>query len=259
MALIDFHCHLDLYPDPHFVAQEAARRGVYVLSVTTTPSAFLGTLELVPSGSRIRTALGMHPEIACERESELTLFEKLLPRTKYVGEVGLDGSKEHRATLDRQGYILSLILGMCARAGGKTISLHSRGAAGLLLDVLEIEPLAGRPVLHWFSGSERETARAAEMGCWFSVGSEMLQSERGRRNISMMPPTKILPETDGPFGRPKGEPLFPWEAMDVVDPLAKVLGFSKSELMIQLATNFQTLTGMNFANLNEAGDVCTGA
>ena len=41
--MIDFHCHLDLYPNPREVAKECAKRGLYVLSVTTTPSAWEGT------------------------------------------------------------------------------------------------------------------------------------------------------------------------------------------------------------------------
>src|SRR3546814_8490128 len=46
MTLIDFHCHLDLYPDPHAVAAEATARGVYILSVTTTPRSEEHTSEL---------------------------------------------------------------------------------------------------------------------------------------------------------------------------------------------------------------------
>lgn len=242
MALIDFHCHLDLYPNPQAVAQEAARRGAYVVSVTTTPSAFEGTRKLAPPDSRIRTALGLHPEIAVERESELGLFEELLDQTNYVGEVGLDGSKPHRSTLDRQGEILSEILSMCARAGGKTLSLHSRGATGLLLDVLECEPLAGTPVLHWFSGTERETERAAEMGCWFSIGVPMLRSERGRRSIAKMPLNRILPETDGPFGTIDDRPSYPWEAMDVASHLVPVLALDHTSITNQLVGNFRKLS-----------------
>lgn len=244
MALIDFHCHLDLYPNPHEVAREAARRGVYVLSVTTTPSAFLGTLALAGSDSRIRTALGLHPELAVARESELPLFERLLPETEYVGEVGLDGSRPHRDTLDQQGGILSAILGLCAQSGGKTISLHSRGATKLLLDVLESEPRAGTTVLHWFSGTEREVRRAAEMGCWFSVGRPMLTSERGRKNISAMPLDRILPETDGPFGEIGGRSSFPWEAMSVADELDELLGRSTLEVASVLVDNFRRISAL---------------
>ncbi len=242
MALIDFHCHLDLYPNPNEIAQEAARRGVYVLSVTTTPSAFLGTKALAPEGSRIRTALGLHPELAAAREREISLFEKLLPQTDYVGEVGLDGTRPHKLSLDRQGAILTSILNLCARAGGKTLSLHSRGAAKLILDILEQEPLAGRAVLHWFTGTEREVLRAAEMGCWFSVGLPMLQSEAGRNRIRKMPIDRILPETDGPFGMKGERALFPWEANEVFVPLQETLNIPTLEIEAQIDSNFRRFT-----------------
>lgn len=242
MALIDFHCHLDLYPDPKAVARKAADLGVYVLSVTTTPTAFEGTAALAPSGSRIRTALGLHPELAAGREHELPLFEKLLARTRYVGEVGLDGSRPHRATLDQQGGILTDILALCAEAGGKVISLHSRGASKLLLDVISVEPRAGTFVLHWFCGSNREVHQAQEIGCWFSVGTSMAASERGRNAIMAMPRDRVLSETDGPFGTSDGRPAFPWEAGAVV-PMLSELWKEPSELVAKrLVTNLRRLS-----------------
>jgi TatD DNase family protein len=242
MALIDFHCHLDLYPDPHAVALEAQRREAYVLSVTTTPSAFLGTCALVGANGKIRTALGLHPEIAVEREGELSLFETLLPCTQSVGEVGLDGSRPHRETLDRQGAILSNILDLCARIGGRTISLHSREATKLLLDVLEAEPRSGTPVLHWFNGTEKEIKRAAEMGCWFSVSTSMLSSERGRKSVQAMPPHRVLPESDGPFGFVDGRASYPWEAMLVAHELGPIWRLASPEAASTLTANFRSIT-----------------
>lgn len=242
MALIDFHCHLDLYPNPAAVAEEVARRGVYVLSMTTTPTAFLGTAALAPEGSRIRTALGLHPEIAASREHELAQFEELLPRTRYVGEVGMDGSRPHRDTLDCQGGILTQILNLAARAGGKIISLHSRGAANLLLDVLAVEPRAGQFVLHWYCGSQRQVHRAKEMGCWFSVGPSMAASERGRGAIAAMPRDRVIPETDGPFGAISGRPAFPWEAGLVVPYLSEIWREDCEEIEQRMSMNFRALS-----------------
>lgn len=241
MALIDFHCHLDLYPDPHAVAAEATVRGVYILSVTTTPTAFAMTQALAPAGSRIRTALGLHPEIASGREHELRLFEELLPQTRYVGEVGLDGSRPHRDTLDRQGGILTEILALSAKAGGKIISLHSRGAGAAVLDVVSTEPRAGVCVLHWFNGSSRQVRRAAEMECWFSVGYNMLTSERGRHSVAAMPRDRILPETDGPFGFRGDRPAWPWEAAEIVPMLAGLWREKPEDVAAQLDSNFRTL------------------
>jgi TatD DNase family protein len=247
--MIDFHCHLDLYPKPHEIVAQCIERQLYVLSVTTVPSAFEGTAALTPDNGRIRTALGLHPEIAVSREHELRLFEKLLPRTSYVGEVGLDASPDHRATIDRQSSILAEILKLCARAGGRIVTLHSRGATGLLLDRLAAEPPAGRFILHWYLGSAKQISRASEMKCWFSIGPAMFASKRGVSAVAAMPRDYILPESDGPFGLVAGRPALPWEAWTIAPKLAKIWRESQGEVEAQLLDNFRRLIADNQAIL----------
>lgn len=239
--MIDFHCHLDLYKDPRAVVTRCAELRLYVLSVTTVPSAFEGTVTLAANASRIRTALGLHPELAATRMHELPLFESLLNRTHYVGEVGLDGSKDHRASLDHQTRVLMDILGMCARAGGRVISLHSRGATGAILDLLAAHTTAGRFILHWYLGTARQVARATEMGCWFSVGPTMLTSLRGRSAVAVMPRDRVLPESDGPFSLIQGQPAYPWDAWSVVPLLADAWKESEQDVGVQLLSNFKAL------------------
>lgn len=251
MAVIDFHCHLDLYPNPHEIVAQCVERRLYVLSVTTVPSAFEGTAALAASDGRIRTALGLHPQIAASRERELPLFETLLPRTSYVGEVGLDGSPDHRATIDRQSAILAEILKLCARARGRIVSLHSRGATGPLLDRLAAEPSAGTFILHWYLGSAKQISRAAEMNCWFSVGPAMLTSKRGIAAAAVIPRDRILPESDGPFGLVDGRPAYPWEAWAITAKLAELWGESQGDVETQLITNFRRLASDNHSILIE--------
>ena len=74
------------------LVSECEQAEIYVLSVTTTPSAWKGTHALAPRSKYVRTALGLHPELAHERYSELPLFDQLLSDTRYVGEIGLDHS-----------------------------------------------------------------------------------------------------------------------------------------------------------------------
>lgn len=243
MATVDFHCHLDLYERPVEVANVAAEKGVYVLSVTTTPTAFAGTSQLAPAGSYIRTALGLHPELAAARRGELALFERLLPSTRYVGEIGLDGSNPHRETLDAQIGVLTDILSLCARAGGKIMTLHSRQSVQLVLDVLELEPLAGTAVLHWFSGSKKAVERATEAGCWFSVNSAMLRSAAGRAAVEMMPRDRVVTETDGPFGTFNGAPLYPWQASECIPALAKLWGMEAANAEGLVISNLRRLVG----------------
>jgi TatD DNase family protein len=239
--VIDFHCHLDLYPNPHEIVAQCVERKLYLLSVTTVPSAFQGTAALAPKDGRIRTALGLHPQLAVAREHELPLFETLLPRTSYVGEIGLDGSSDHRTTMSRQSSILAEILKLCARAGGRTVSLHSRGATGPVLDRLAAEPAAGIFILHWYLGSAKQISRATEMKCWFSVGPAMLTSNRGIAAATAMPRDRILPESDGPFGLVGGRPAYPWEAWTITDKLAVLWGESRGNVETQLIANFREL------------------
>jgi TatD DNase family protein len=239
--VIDFHCHLDLYPDPHKVAAQCVERGLYVLSVTTTPSAWLGTSALEDGSRRIRTALGLHPQLAHKRAAELPLFDQLLGQARYVGEIGLDGAPEFKAYRSAQLAVFTHVLGACARTGGRIMSIHSRRAAPDVLDMLESNPSAGVPVLHWFSGSQRDLERAIRLGCWFSVGPAMLRGARGRELAAVMPRDRIVTESDGPFAQIDDAPIMPWQARDALTVLAQLWSttFTVAESMIQ--GNFRTL------------------
>ncbi|MFS8424357.1 TatD family hydrolase [Xanthomonas campestris pv. incanae] len=225
------HCHLDLYPEPAAQVSAIRSSGAYVLSVTTTPRAWEKTSALAAGHSRIKTALGLHPQLAAERRSELALFDALLPRARYVGEVGLDGRTEYRTSWEAQVAVFDHVLASCVRAGGRILTLHSRRAATAVLDALERHPGYGVAILHWFSGSQRELARAIEMGCWFSVGSGMLQGQKGRTLAAMMPPDRVLTETDGPFAAENGKPLQPAQCQASVQTLAELW-----EIEVELAS-----------------------
>ena len=238
---VDLHCHLDLYPEPVAVARRCAESGTYVLSVTTTPKAWRGTTALVKGHDRIRTALGLHPQIAHERAGELPLFDALLPETRYVGEVGLDGSPECKPHWREQISVFEHVLAASAQAGGRILSIHSRRTATEVLDALARHPDAGVPVLHWFSGTKTELRRAVEMGCWFSVGPAMTAGKRGRDLLAAMPQDRVLTETDGPFATIKGQPLCPGEVTSALDALAACWGVTHDEAAAAVVAAFRRL------------------
>ena len=239
--MIDFHCHLDLYPDPHAIARECVARGLYILSVTTTPSAWAGTAALAHEAPRIRTALGLHPQIAHERKGELPLLERLLPDVRYVGEIGLDGGPEYKRHWQDQVFVFTRILELCAGVGGRVLTIHSRRAAVSVLDALEAHPGAGTPILHWFSGTQRELARAVDLDCWFSVGPAMLASEKGRALAAKMPRDRLLTETDGPFAQLEGSTALPWDAERAIALLADMWTEPETAVRDRLATNLRRL------------------
>jgi TatD DNase family protein len=239
--MIDLHCHLDLYPDPLEVVRECVSRRLYVLSVTTTPSAWPGTSALASGIGRIQTALGLHPQLARERKSEMPLFEEYLPQAKYVGEVGLDGTPECKRHWSDQVDVFAQVLTACQRLGGRVMSVHSRRAAAGVLDLLEAHPGAGTAVLHWFSGSNRELGRAIGLGCWFSVGPGTLWSEKGVSLVRQMPPERVLVESDGPFAIVGGRAALPWDTERVIPALAATWHVPVSQAKAQVVENFAHL------------------
>lgn len=242
--MIDFHCHLDLYPDPFAVARTCRSHDLYVLSVTTTPSAWDKSRTLSEDGDRIRVALGLHPQLAHERKGELGLFDELVRQTKYVGEIGLDGRPELRNFQRDQAKVFDHILNSCEKAGGKILSIHSRRATAQVIERLLAHPVAGVPILHWFSGSPAELDRAMNANCWFSVNALMLGTKKGRSLISRMPRDRVLTETDGPFAQVTGDALMPWDVHDAEKLLCEIWEVPLTETQSILRANLKRLVSM---------------
>lgn len=254
--MIDFHCHLDLYPDPNKVADRVQQEGIGIVSVTTTPSAWPGTKALENGRPFVRTALGFHPELASTRRVELDLFEGHLANTALVGEVGLDGATAQSSRQD-QLDVFEHVLTACSHAGGKILSIHSRRAASPVLEALRRHPDAGVPILHWFSGSVADLDEAIDLNCWFSVGPAMLASANGRALVGKMPRGRVVLESDAPFARVKADPIHPWELKTAAVTLAGIWEIPARAMRAQLEHNERELSStlVDFARTGEPGDL----
>lgn len=227
--MIDFHCHLDLYPNPSEIISRIVSERMYVLAVTTTPRAIEGTLAVIGQAPRIRVAIGLHPELIAQRHEEASLVCNYISRFKYVGEIGLDGTPAHKASLTLQVKAFEQILDSCEKNGGRIISIHSRGAASLTLDCLERHSKAGKMILHWFTGTPKELKRAIEMGCYFSVGPAMLQNRKGISLGMGIPKERVLTESDGPLAVSERKALMPWDVNEAMERLGDIWGVSVAE------------------------------
>lgn len=243
MGLVDFHCHLDLYPDLLAAVQECERRQIYTLAVTTTPKAWPRNHQVASHTKHVRAALGLHPQLIAERANEIDLWEEYLPQTRYVGEVGLDAGPRHYRSLDLQTAIFRRILTACAIAGNKVLTVHSVRAASRVLDLIdECLPLdRGRVVLHWFTGSRREAERAVGLGCYFSINAGMLQKESARQVVEMLPGERLLTETDGPFVMSQDRSAEPRDVEAVVNGVAHLRGVRPQSLCLSVLQNLRTL------------------
>jgi TatD DNase family protein len=165
----------------------------------------------------------------------------LVEKAPYIGEIGIDGLSRFRGSLVLQQSIFSSVVAQCQVSGGKIMSIHSRGAADMVLDVLERYPHAGLPILHWFSGTAKQLQRAIDLGCWFSVGPAMLAGLKGQNLFHLMPITRVLPETDGPFAQLNGALLLPWDAVSIDTFVAGCWGMSRAQVRMQWQANLQQL------------------
>jgi hypothetical protein len=199
-------------------------------------------------------------EMAAQRESDLRSLIREV--TDQVGGPLVDAASASMTKNSMSGIVarvveagtqkevLQNILQLCALAGGRIISLHSRGAIEPTLDLLSANTSAGQFVLHWFVGNETQVARAAEMGCWFSVGPSMFQSKTGRAALAAMPRDRILPESDGPFTETNRRSLCPWDAWQVVIPLAEMWNTSQKVVERTLMETFRQLVHHRPANIS---------
>ncbi|AZO19697.1 MAG: TatD family deoxyribonuclease [Mesorhizobium sp.] len=241
--LVDFHSHLDLYPDPAAAIRACEEAKVATLAVTTTPKAFRQNMNLAKGAEFVRIGLGIHPHLAEQRWTELPLFEALLPETRYVGEVGLDASPAHYRSIDRQVDVFRRILTSCQRAGDKILSVHSVRTASKVLDHIEelLPKGSGKVVLHWFSGSVADARRAAALGCYFSVNQAMFRSERSVALLGTLPLDRLLTETDGPFVEVDGSPVTPGGVDEAVRMLGDVVGLGAEEMRRAILNNLKAV------------------
>ena len=211
--------------------------------MTTTPRAWSRNQALTRDTRFVRAALGLHPQLVAERAAEIELWEKHLPETRYVGEVGLDAGPRFYKSFEAQKQVFRTVLERCAEAGGKILTVHSVRSATAVLDMIEthLPSERGKIVLHWFTGSLSEARRAAALGCYFSINTEMARTERGRALLAALPSDRLLTETDGPFTQVSGRPAEPANAIAAVEALATVRAVDADIIARTVLANLRSL------------------
>lgn len=197
--MIDTHCHFDMMPNPEAYIRERERQGDIVIGMTNAPSHFQMGYQYVKKFKRIRLALGFHPLLAHELQEELPLFEQLIDKTSYIGEIGLDFSREGTATKEIQINSLERILSMLS-GKNKIISVHSRKAESMLLSLLKAYHIKN-VIFHWYTGDLSLISKILDAGYFFSINEAMVATVKGKKIIDILPNNRILTETDSPFNK----------------------------------------------------------
>ncbi|MFD2719579.1 Qat anti-phage system TatD family nuclease QatD [Hymenobacter monticola] len=237
--MIDAHCHIDLYPNPLQVARRCEQAGVITLAMTNLPSHFAQGRPHLLGFRKIRLALGLHPLHAPRHQAEYELFKQNLALTSYVGEVGLDFSRDGVATKQQQLQSFAFVLKQ-VQGQKKLLSLHSRGAESEVLAML-VSAGIRLAIFHWYTGPVATLKNISAHGYYFSVNPAMIRSEKGRQIIASIPQEKLLTETDGPFVQVSNRIAEPGDVAMVIHYLAAQWGLSSEEVVRRIQSNFSNL------------------
>jgi TatD DNase family protein len=230
----DTHAHIDLYKDMRTNINKIEMAHCYTIIVTNVPKLYKKYIEEYVNYQYVRFALGLHPELAVQYKSQLSIFHEAIMTSRYIGEVGLDFTK---GVDEEQIKIFEEIIKSCQDYGGKIISVHSRRAANKTMDIIGESP-TNAIILHWFSGTMKELYRAIKMGYYFSVNTNMLMTKKGAEMVKRIPPDRLLFESDAPFTNSTREQYNLDFIRLIVNMTAKILGKSEHDIRAIYSENF---------------------
>ena len=195
------HCHLDLMPSMKVIANKTLLNDINIITMTNTPKAYEKEIYLFDEYKNICVALGLHPQLVKDRYLELAIIKKYIKTANYIGEIGLDFGKQYYSFQKKQIEVFDKIIYWCSLYGNKVISIHSVKSDKMVMDILEKYNCTKNNIciLHWFSGTINQLNRAIELGCYFSVNINMINSKNGQKILKKIPIDKILIESDAPF------------------------------------------------------------
>jgi len=251
---IDSHCHLDndqFAPDRDEVIQRALDAGVqHMVAIGTGdgPPDLEAGIRLADRYPSFYCTVGIHPHDAAKATSDTyQSLEQLLkhPKVVAIGEIGLDYHYDFAPReVQREVFIQQMRI---ARDAAKPIVIHTREAWEDTLALLaEHWPANHGGIMHCFSGSPSEAARALDLGFYLSFGGiltfpKSLDIQEAARRA---PADRILIETDAPFLAPvpkrgkRNEPAFMVES---ARRLAEVRGVTPERIAEVTTGNFERL------------------
>jgi TatD DNase family protein len=190
-------------------------------------------IALARGHSEVWAGVGHHPTE--ESPPDLDVLRGIAddPRVVAVGEVGLDfeeaGAPPRHLQVSRLHEICDLAVEL-----DLPVSIHNRGAATEILDVIDAHP-GLRGVMHYFALEWEWAQRFLDLG--FSLGFAGLVTRPSRHSlrdvVRQCPGDRLLLETDSPYGnahKRMGVQNRPAYLVDTAELVAELRGTSLDEL-----------------------------
>tara|TARA_Y100000310_G_scaffold269083_1_gene282039 strand:- start:114 stop:851 length:738 start_codon:yes stop_codon:yes gene_type:complete len=241
---IDIHSHLDveeLDKDRDNIIQRAEDAGVKIILTNGIDSkSNKATLKLAKKYEIVKACLGIYPEHAHEVDvdKEIKLIKQHKDEIVAIGEVGLDGlDKTH---LETQKECFQKMIDL-AKELDLPIIVHSRKAEREAVEMLEASK-AKKVLLHCFCGKKNLVKKAADLGYYFSVPTNVVRAENFQSLARNVPITQLFAETDAPWLSPfkdkRNEPAF---VVESYKEIAKQKQMTLEEVQKGIFMNWQKL------------------
>jgi TatD DNase family protein len=230
-VLIDAHAHLDRYGDDLDAAlSEIESKRILTFTVSMDIPSWERNREIAERSPLVVPAFGVHPWNAAEYVTRLDEAAAAASQAPMIGEIGLDHFfVEDESAYPAQREVFASLLAAAAERD-KIVNLHTKGAEGDVLDMVEASGVR-RVIVHWYSGPSGPLRGFIERGALLTVGPEIARSEDARRIAREIPEHLLLTETDNPGGLEwlTGTPGMPGAVEDVVRTLAEIRGDAPAE------------------------------
>lgn len=199
------------FPEPEKIIQNAAKAGVTCI-LTGTDRKENRQIDTFTKEHRVYGTAGIHPHNADRGEkADFDLIEKLVTENKKIvaiGECGLDfdrmfSTRENQIRCLEKHIVLAEKLGM-------PLFLHERSASEEFVRRFKKHPeVCKRSVVHCFTGNRKTLEKYLEMGFSIGITGWICDDRRGkelREAVGIIPPDRILLETDAPYLTPRNIP-----------------------------------------------------
>ncbi len=252
---IDSHCHLDdaaFDADRAEVIQRAIDAGVELMLAVGTgkgPPDLEAGLRIAQNNPHFVASAGVHPHDAAKSNAQtLADLERLLgnPKIVAIGEIGLDYHYDF-SPRDEQQAVFEQQLEIAA-AHRKPVIIHTREAWEDTMALLEKH--AARGIMHCFTGTPEQAARALDLGFYISFGGVVTfpKATEVHEAARQVPLDRLLIETDAPYLAPvpkrgkRNEPAF---VAHTAERLAALRGVTVEEIARATAQNFRRAVLLN--------------
>jgi len=240
--LIDAHAHLDHYDEPREALDRIERRRILTLANSMDPASYERNLALAEGCPFVLPSFGIHPRRAPEHAGRLAELGPVIDESPMLGELGLD----FHWVRDEDAYPHQVrvfeFLVRAAAEHDKIVNLHTKGAEPRILDTLRAFGVK-KAIVHWYSGPMDVLDEMIAEGYLFTVGVEVLYSEKIREVARAVPHRQLLSETDNPGGNRwlAGEVAPPDIIADVVAEVARLKGLPPEKMEAVIQANFLRL------------------